>query len=76
MYEQHPERFAEATAYEKNGFTWMDEESLDELARPERIAEIKETHLRSGTHEQASKSAYLLEVLDECEGVGCTACFI
>jgi len=76
LYEQHPERFAQAAAYEKEGFTWMDEESLEELVRPERIAEIKETHLHSRAHEQTSISAYLLDVLDESEGVGCAACFI
>ena len=76
LYEQHPERFAKAVAYEKDGFTWMDEESLEELARPERIAEIKETHLRASAQERTSKSAYLLDVLGESEGVGCAACFV
>lgn len=47
LMQEHPEAFAEARAYEKTAeqhgspFTWSDSESLDELARPERIAAIK-----------------------------------
>lgn len=76
LYEQHPERFAQAMAYEKDGFSWIDEETLAELSEPIRIAEIKEMHLRSSSESRRSKSAYLLDVLDESEGVGCAACFI
>lgn len=47
LKEKHPDRFEEAKNYEKNAlehgtpFTWADKESLEELERPERIAEIK-----------------------------------
>jgi 3'-phosphoadenosine 5'-phosphosulfate sulfotransferase (PAPS reductase)/FAD synthetase len=47
LMQEHPDAFAEARAYEKTAeehgspFTWSDSESLDELARPERIAAIK-----------------------------------
>jgi hypothetical protein len=50
LMEQHPEAFVEAKMYEKNAvekgspFTWSQGESLDELARPERVAEIKRDH--------------------------------
>ena len=50
LREQHPEAFEEAKAYEKNAvehgspFTWSQGESLEELARPERIDEIKRDH--------------------------------
>ncbi len=50
LREQHPDKFEEAKAYEKNAvehgspFTWSYGESLDELARPERIAEIRQDH--------------------------------
>lgn len=52
LLERHPEDFAKARAYEKNAlthgspFTWSQGESLDELARPERIAQIREEHAR------------------------------
>ena len=50
LMERHPEYFEEAKSYEKTAiehgspFTWSEGESLDRLARPERIAQIKEEH--------------------------------
>jgi hypothetical protein len=47
LLERHPEAFEEAKRYEKNAlehgspFTWSQGESLEELQRQERIAEIK-----------------------------------
>ncbi|MCC6458699.1 MAG: phosphoadenosine phosphosulfate reductase family protein [Caldilineaceae bacterium] len=76
LYEQHPERFTQAMAYEKDGYTWMDDESLADLIQPERISAIKEQHLRTSAQATKTKSAYLLDVLDESEGEGCAACFI
>ena len=46
LLREHPDAFEEAKAYEKTAidggspFTWCDGEALDELARPERIAQI------------------------------------
>jgi hypothetical protein len=50
LMERHPDKFEEAKSYEKNAvehgspFTWSRGESLEELARPERVAEIKRGH--------------------------------
>ena len=50
LMERHPESFEEAKSYEKNAiehgspFTWSQGESLDELARPERVEQIREEH--------------------------------
>ena len=50
LMEHHPDKFEEAKTYEKNAvehgspFTWSNGESLDELAQPERIAEIRADH--------------------------------
>src|SRR5690606_11796726 len=50
LREEHPEAFEEAKAYEKNAvdhgspFTWCQGESLEELERPERIAQIRVDH--------------------------------
>ncbi|UKV13306.1 phosphoadenosine phosphosulfate reductase family protein [Thalassospiraceae bacterium SW-3-3] len=47
LMEEHPKAFEEARAYEKTAeehgspFTWSDGESLDELAKPERVAMIR-----------------------------------
>jgi 3'-phosphoadenosine 5'-phosphosulfate sulfotransferase (PAPS reductase)/FAD synthetase len=49
---QHPDAFEEAKRYEKTAvehgspFTWSNGESLEELARPERIAAIEAEHER------------------------------
>lgn len=49
---EHPDSFEEAKRYEKNAldhgspFTWSAGESLDELSRPERLAQIKADHQR------------------------------
>jgi hypothetical protein len=50
LMEEHPEAFEEARRYEKNAvehgspFTWSRGESLGELARPERIQQIRDDH--------------------------------
>ena len=52
LMDEHPDAFEEAKAYEKNAvehgspFTWSQGESLDELSRPERIAQIRDDHAR------------------------------
>lgn len=48
LLENHPDLFEEARQYEASdgglGYTWCDDESLEELARPERIFQIKEEY--------------------------------
>jgi len=52
LAENHPDRFQEAVDYEKTAlkdgspFTWSDSESLTELIRPERVAQIREDYDR------------------------------
>ena len=52
LLERHPEAFDNAKSLEKNAmdhgspFTWSENESLEELSKPERIAEIKADHQR------------------------------
>lgn len=48
LLEHHPGRFEEAKKYEKpsEGFTWNQRESLEELAREDRVAEILEDDAR------------------------------
>jgi 3'-phosphoadenosine 5'-phosphosulfate sulfotransferase (PAPS reductase)/FAD synthetase len=75
LYEQHPDLFYKAMEYEKDGYTWGQNESLVELIKPERIAQIKKEYLLRKAA-KAPKSPYLLDILDESEGEGCAACFI
>ena len=50
LMERHPDYFEEAKSYEKNAidhgspFTWSRGESLEQLAQPERLAQIREEH--------------------------------
>ena len=50
LLERHPEAFEQAKKYEKTAiecgspFTWCDNESLEQLAQPERIAAIRADH--------------------------------
>jgi|AntRauTorckE6833_2_1112554.scaffolds.fasta_scaffold03858_2 3'-phosphoadenosine 5'-phosphosulfate sulfotransferase (PAPS reductase)/FAD synthetase len=88
LYENNREKFEEALAYEKEGFTWMEEESLGDLAKEERRNEIKRQHLKRKQNGSGKKSKTLLNnLLDEDEKgeyfdkededyAGCTVCFI
>ena len=59
LREQHPDAFEEAKRYEKtaveNGspFTWSQGESLEELERPERIAQIMQDHEQRLAHRRS-----------------------
>lgn len=77
LYEQHPDRFAQALAYEKDGYTWNDDETLEQMMQPARMQAIKEEYLkRTARNAQKVKSPYLLDILGDAEGEGCAACFI
>ncbi len=77
LLENHPELYAKAIEYEKDGYHWMDNESLEELAIPERVAAIKREHYlrmqRQGQKRNAN--SWRNEIL-AAEGVGCASCFI
>jgi len=75
LYEQHPEMFTKAMEYEKEGYSWMDNERLEELIQPERIEQIKEDYLIKQSKNKG-KSAYLVDIIEDAEGEGCAACFI
>ncbi|MCL3779517.1 phosphoadenosine phosphosulfate reductase [Prolixibacteraceae bacterium JC049] len=46
LLEQHPDLFKEAMKYEKDGYTWIQGESLEQLSHPERVIGIKREHLK------------------------------
>ncbi len=76
LYEQHPEKFKNAMDYEKDGYTWMQDERLEDLIKPERMAQIKEDQIKKQEKLSNKRSSYLLDILDDAEGEGCAACFI
>jgi 3'-phosphoadenosine 5'-phosphosulfate sulfotransferase (PAPS reductase)/FAD synthetase len=76
LYEQHPDLYQKAMDYEKDGYTWGQSESLEELIQPERMAAIKEEYVKRMERKAKAKSSYLIDILDDAEGEGCAACFI
>lgn len=76
LYEQHPDLYKKAMEYEKDGYTWGQLESLEELIQPDRIAAIKEEYVKRMERKTKAKSPYLVDILDDAEGEGCAACFI
>lgn len=72
LLENHPDLFWQASAYEKTDgledkrFTWCRNESLAELARAERVLQIKNDHIRrSGS--AAHTSNFLIDILQDQE---------
>lgn len=88
LKEHHPDLFEKAKEYEKineatgERYTWSQGESLEELSRPERVAEIKANHERLVKIERKSRpNRPLFEVLtdvldDEEDEQGCTICHV
>ncbi len=78
LLEQHPEKFKEAMKYEneKEMFTWIPNESLEELMQPERVKDIKLNHIKRSNKHKSTNSKFLLDILDDTESDACTACFI
>ncbi|MDJ0364842.1 phosphoadenosine phosphosulfate reductase family protein [Hymenobacter sp. H14-R3] len=75
LYEQHPDLFERALAYERDGYTWM-EESLTDLIKPARLRQIKLDTINKQRKVKAPSSLFLLDILDDEEEVGCASCFI
>jgi len=83
LLETHPGRFQEAMKYEREDpetgelYTWVQGESLAELARPERIAQIKSDYVkRRATEITVMKDASLLSVFEKQCGEAETGCLI
>lgn len=72
LLENHPDLFEKARSYERYAsgetsvYTWTQRESLEELARPERVAQIKLEHARSMASEASrSQDRRLIEIFDD-----------
>ncbi|WP_158858672.1 phosphoadenosine phosphosulfate reductase family protein [Lunatibacter salilacus] len=76
LLEQHPQLFEKAKTYEVNGYTWMQEETLEELAHPERVNAIKREHYLRTHREQSKAIGSWQDDILAAEGVGCASCFI
>ena len=78
LYENHPDLFEKAAAYEKIGsssrdsYTWNQGESLYDLIKPERIAQIRADYAKRLERDKNRFSAKqkLMDVFEECEVEG------
>lgn len=76
LYERHPDKFKQALEYEKDGYTWNQDETLTDLIQPGRMKQIKQEYLKRSKRNSQPKSPYLIDILDEVEEEGCAICFI
>ena len=88
LLDNHPRLFQRAKTYEKTDpetgrrFTWSQNESLDELASPERADEIRRRHLKVLQTEKAARpDRPLIEVFaesldSETDEEGCLICHL
>lgn len=79
LYEQHPDLFRKAMDFEKDGYTWNQNESLEELIKPERVRQIKLDAIKkqeAKRHKGSSKLVDLLGDSEEDNDAFCANCFI
>lgn len=80
LLENHPDLFKKAAAFEKNNvergerFTWIERESLYDLAKPERIAQIKKRFQARVNNNNGPKKYKLVDILEDDEDDICTIC--
>jgi 3'-phosphoadenosine 5'-phosphosulfate sulfotransferase (PAPS reductase)/FAD synthetase len=75
LYEQHPDLFKKAMEFEKDGYTWNQNESLADLINPKRIRQIKlDIIKRQKENSRNNKGTTLAEILGD--EIMCTNCFI
>ena len=77
LLEQHPDLYKKAMEYEKDGYTWIQGETLEELSRPERVRQIKLDHIKKQANLKAKNSSGLLvDMFDDDDEIPCANCFI
>jgi len=77
LYESHPDLFVKAQKYEKDGYSWMDNETLEQIIQPERLAQIKLDWIATLQKKLngKNKSNKLVDILTD-ENEVCANCFI
>jgi len=89
LLENHPDLFEKAKTYEKfdamtgKRYTWNQGESLEELAQPKRILQIKEEYKKRKAREnnafkghQKLKDVWGTDILDEGQELACNICHL
>lgn len=86
LLENHPDLYRKAAEFERvdvasgERFTWSDRESLEELAHPERIAQIRAEHERRQALKPVRSSSKLTDLLaddtDDEQDQACLVCHL
>lgn len=82
LLERHPDLFKKAMQYEKadtltgERFTWVEGESLAELSRPERVAEIKAQYQKRIASQKKSQANLGLKDIFVEEDTGMAPCLM
>lgn len=76
LLEQHPDLYEKAMEFEKDGYTWNQGESLEELRRPERVRQIKLDAIKKQEAKRGAASCRLIDNLDDDNDAFCANCFI
>jgi len=82
LLENHPELYQKAMEYEKENpltgerYTWIEDESLAELALPERIAQIKENFIVRKQKVQFAQHELLKNIFEKSEEAQSNICTI
>lgn len=77
LYEQHPDLFQKSMAFEKDGYTWNQGESLADLIKPERIRQIKlDAIKRQEQKAKKNSNSLLIDIFADDSDVLCANCFI
>lgn len=78
LYEQHPDLFAKSMEFEKDGYTWIQGETLADLIKPERVRQIKlDAIKKQEAKAKREKSSLLVDMFgDDDNDAFCANCFI
>lgn len=77
LYEQHPDLFQKSMEFEKDGYTWIQGESLADLIKPERIRQIKlDAIKRQEQKAKKNNNTLLVDIFADDRDVMCANCFI
>ena len=76
LLEQHPDLYEKAMKFEKDGYTWNQNESLEQLRQPERVRQIKLDAIKKQNATKATGDGTLASLIDDDDEILCTNCFI
>lgn len=75
LLEQHPDLYKKAMSFEREGYTWIQGEALVDLAKPERVRQIKlDIIKRQEQARKKNKGTSLVDVFGD--EIMCANCFI